>query len=566
MQEPKQASESFATIPQGSIRHINDALANIEANLTITSGQKRALANLLYQSLEEQTDTLTITQIQEYRSRHGEQVTVRTIRNHLKMISDAGLATEITHERDRGGRPVIQYVLKPLHKELVTTIDKELNERISESRRLAKRNRALLTKLRTSDAQFLSTYCSAKPVSETVFTGIFDRVMRFSVKDKVPDNRIAIQIRLSGVRVYLMATTETGPSSQLAVLGDQRCIRAVLTETAAIIEQKLNNPFGSSETSSRVRSHRKKLHDLIHSNAHQGTLFDEDGRQIADPEKDNLWREINAEAIQNRFFIDVSNIAKRMGYRQPSSAKTRSLVNKMLRRLNETKFTIRIGGEDDASDKILDIMEKLGLANPSGEYRFITELHSQYEEKFGNEERLHESMTDEEAVDPWREDLLEKTRVWQISISDHLYQALKDPTVRAYYHAHEEIMKETSGVGHSIYNWFNSILGRTNLSLYKQKEKTYHKPLNHLHQAIWPTRHFFQFEDRFVTLIRKHSAPGTFDETLTMNRVAMFGFLFTLYYDDVTSQLMLKVSRDPKDKLTGNLSAHNRALAAAMGE
>ena len=298
--------------------------------------------------------------------------------------------------------------------------------------------------------------------------------------------------------------------------------------------------------------------------------------------------------IENSFFIDVVRIAKRMDYASPSSGNTRMFINSAIRRLYETNFRVLMTAESPEAAAMM--RKKYGLDDDTMDFRFITDIKSQFQEGFApegvdaNVEDLptrarhqlknYEDLTDEELaeyVDPFHESELKRVRLWKISIDSHLFNRLKDKEARSIFVAHEEILKERSGLAQTLYNLLNHKIGRTNRKLTGGEEQKISTSFERLHQLLWPGRRFERFEEHFFALLRRHSkTPEALAKAITEaniskrtkefrpQKVVMFGFVFLLSVQK--GEWHITIYRDRNDEINGDNSYHNRMLAKSSSQ
>lgn len=572
-EKTENVAQSVFEVPSAVLRNIEDALQFVRDS-TLIKSERTFLEHLLLFASEISPDAKTVSfpygDFQSYlKTQKAASGRLTILRRADKLVQNEifdQLELDISehNEGNLGGRPRKRFVLKSIHKpNFKTGPQHELELRMQgRSSRRTKSIKAVLNHLKQSDAQFIKEFSQAKPVTESLFTGILDRAMRFSTLEKVEGNRITTAIQVRKARIIVQATTQTGESSEIAALPDQRVIRAVITEIAHVMEMKLNEC-------------------LVATASDQGSLpFDEHPMTFSYDEDGVLSSVPNSQALQNSFYIDVVGLAKRMGYSSPHSGSTRELINRALRRLYETNFRIVISNPE--SKEAQGLMHLFGLSDTSTDFRFITELKSQFDSSFYDDENFRgtdhqrnmelalsgapepSEADDQEAVNPYRQSELKRIRAWRISIDSHLFNRLQDKDVRSLYAAHEEIMREPNGLAHSLYNLMTSILGRTNQALKGQNERVYFQSLSVLHNTLWATRRYDRFEQSIIDLIKRHADPATWDDALKLNSASMFGYVFTLMTHDSSGQLWLRVARDRNDRLNGDFSYHNQRLSAEM--
>lgn len=504
--------------------------------------------------------TFDYLDFQKYLKAHNLPSHRMTIFRKTNFLLKDGLFDCIEMEAIAGGRPPRLYVLKQIHKpEFQTKMESEIQTQMAgRKNERTKTTKALIKHLRKSDAQFLKAFADAKPVTETIFTGICDRAMRFHIREEVEGQRITTSLRVRNTKIIVQATTQTGIASELAALPDQRVIRAVITEVAHIIEEKVQDLLEKAAGN---------IQGWLFQEDSTPMTYDEEGQPILPARDESISESDIIEQVPNNFFIDTASLGKRMAYASPYSTSTRETINAALRRLNETNFRVVI--TNPHTEEARQLMEMFGLEDTSADFRFLTSMKSQFDKSFYDDENFdgtghqhnmeidlaQEYLDEENLADPYRVEELRRVRLWRISLDPHLFSRLLDKETRSLYAAHADIMKESSGLGQTLYNLITQVLGRTRHA----KEKVYMQPLHVLHNTLWPTRKYFRFEEEIIRLMRRHSKHG-WDHTLTINTVSMFGYKFTLMKKKGTKELVLRAERDRNDPLTGDNSYHNQRL------
>lgn len=133
-------------------------------------------------------------------------------------------------------------------------------------------------------------------------------------------------------------------------------------------------------------------------------------------------------------------------------------------------------------------MAKFGLSDHKQNFRFITDLKSQYEQEFVESNSVsgksikdlfdpatEEGISDEDLIDSYNENELKRVRFWQISIDDYLFNRMLDKESRSVFAAHNEIMRESSGLAQTLYNFCNHRIGRTNQRILGQRRAQVYK-------------------------------------------------------------------------------------------
>ena len=488
-----------------------------------------------------------------------------TVLKRLQALTKIGIFTNTEMDPSTsGGRPAKKYRFEYLHDEQFSTLPFKELKKISVGRGISRRTNVsgTIKDLRKSDNLLVKEISAVKPRSETFFTGILDRALRINSREVIEGNQIVRRMKVKKAGLTVIATAH----KELATLGDQRVIRALVTIIAHMITEKIDS----------YHAHREKI--LLRRAAEHGVkIFDQDtGKYLPiNPEDYATDADIlltNEQICPNRFLLETTDLAKLMGYKSPSSGSVRKLINQSLRRLYDTNFRLYVSNPD--SQEAVDVMNLFGLDDTATDFRFIQDLKSQYNLDHAHWPNrstiLPPTQSFEYEADPYSDEQLKRVRLWQISIDSYLYDRLLDKETRPIYVAHREAMVESNGVAQSLYNFFSSIIGRTNRSSMNQRERVYNQPVEVLNDTLWAGRRPARFKHELVSILRDHSKRKgiEFDESLNHNEVPIFGYIFSLYRPKSTkdSRLRIRVQRNPHDPLTGDNSFVNLTLAKSIKE
>lgn len=589
---PSVINESFFEVNPGVIRHQDDAVKNLKLAESIKKSDVDfyrvllALAELYAKSETEMVKIpYSILQI-ELKAQNKPSTRQTILKRSMNFVKHDIFSRSQIERAKGGGRPHNRFSAEPIH--LSEFAEKQKQKRIKsyQGRKITRGNSSttdsakLIKQLEQSNAQYLRAMTNSKPLTDNFWTGILDRSMRFDNWEELEDNVITNTIKIGKARLTIQATTQTGKSSEIAILSDQRIIRAIVTEIVKIIEEKIE-----ARLREKVTEHQD---DMFSNEIYDGktgefiSMVDDN----ADDSEDELPH------IENSFFIDVVRIARRMDYASPSSGNTRMFINSAIRRLYETNFRVLMTAE--SPDAAAAMRKKYGLEDNTMDFRFITDIKSQFQEGFapdGVESNVHsapstaqqhlssyENMSDEDLaayVDPFHEAELKRVRLWKISIDSHLFNRLQDKEARSIFVAHEEILKERSGLAQTLYNLLNHKIGRSNRKLKGDEEQKISSSFERLHYLLWPGRRFDRFEDHFFALLRRHSKnPEELAKAITEankakrnkpfkpHRIVMFGFVFLLSIHK--AEWHITIYRDRDDEINGDNSYHNRMLAKSQ--
>lgn len=483
--------------------------------------------------------------------------TRQTVLSRANSLTQMGIFASREIFQDGGGRPYKQYTLGNIHhKDFKSNLDLE-SERLMAGRmiNLYSSTRSVIKRLKESGAQFIREVGRGKPRTDSLFCGLLDRAMRFTTNEKIDGNRITTSVNVKSCRLIVQATTLTKKGSEIAALPDQRVMRAVITEVASIIESTIDD-YMLEATQACQESFIFEASEIEYS---------EEGEPVITRQNDEVTDDMAIQRIQNNFFIDVVSLASRMEYANPSSSSTRKVVNASLRRLHETNFQIIVTNPE--SNEAIEVMRIFDLDDSTTEFRFISSLRSQYdpsfyEEHFNNESGTQSDLMDsssladaEQTVEERNERDLSRIRLWKIALDPYLFNKMLDKEMRKLFAAHNEILRESSGLAQTLYNFMTQVIGRS--------DKVFNQSLSILHKTLWGQRQYTQFERDLVRLLKKHANKETWDASLRLNVVTMFGYIFTLRKSG-SDEMILNVRRDPADELNGDNSAYRRRLANEM--
>ena len=396
--------------------------------------------------------------------------------------------------------------------------------------------KALLKALESGNHQYIEELDSSKTVTETWYTGILDRCMRYSIYEKIEDNVIKTRIPFRKAEIFVKTTTQTG-GGEISILSDQRIIRAINSIAAQIIEQRLDD------------QRQRSIFDIIDLDTEIPTqlLIQSKNEQLPSVEVGD-----NPNLIKNMFTIPVSQIATLLDYKDVNSTSVRRVLNRGIKRLNETSFHTLINDPDG------DLEEIFGICHKKQIFRYITGLSANYDEE------MHSTLNDLDVDD------FERVSVWKMSLDEQVSLKLLDPEKRQIFLAHTTIMHEGQGLAQTIYNFFSSVIGRTDQTALGEPEKKYIRKVSVLKNTLFPERRIDKFQDDLVELMKKYlSTDVKWDSSLYSNEVRMLGFIFKLYRQQdpavegkgKKNPLYISVSRDELDLINGNNSFHNKQIS-----
>jgi hypothetical protein len=590
---PSEINESFFEITPSVIRNRDAALDN----LTAVNGIRKAdiefyeiLLSLAVIYVVSTTEPVKIPYsiVQQQLEAKNKPSTRQTILRRSKAFVDEGIFSKSQFERESGGgRPHNRYSTEPIHLSEFAERHKKRATEAVQGRKVTRGRTGhtnaskLIKQLEQSNAQYLKAVTNSHPLTDSWWSGVLDRSMRFDSWEEIEGNVITNSIRIGKARLTVQATTQTGKSSEIAILSDQRIIRAIVTEIVRIIEEKIEKHLEEKLADSQDDLFTNDVWDND-----QGGFVSAPAENDENPETDQL----DLPHIENSFFIDVVRIARKsLGYSSPSSGTIRLQINAAIRRLYETNFRVLLTAENPEAAAAM--RKKYGLDDDTMDFRFITDLKSQFQEGFAPEgvdaqvEDLpsraqyqlsnYEDLSDEELekfIDPFHEAELKRVRLWKISIDSHLFNRLKDKEARSIFIAHEEILRERSGLAQTLYNLLSHKIGRTNQQLTGGQEQKISTSFERLHNLLWPGRRFARFEEHFFALLRRHSkSPQALAKAITEanvakrkkpfspQKIAMFGFIFLLSIHK--GDWYITIYRDRDDDINGDNSYHNRMLA-----
>jgi len=173
-------------------------------------------------------------------------------------------------------------------------------------------------------------------------------------------------------------------------------------------------------------------------------------------------------------------------YKDINSTSVRRVLNRGIKRLNETAFHTLINDPEGDLEEIFGILHKKQI------FRYITGLSANYDEE------LHSTLNDLD------EDDFERVSIWKMSLDEQVFQKLLDPEKRQVFLAHTTIMHEGQGLAQTIYNFFSSVIGRTDQTVLGEPEKKYTRKVSVLKNTLFPERRIDKFQDDLVELMKKY--------------------------------------------------------------
>ncbi|WP_166255928.1 hypothetical protein [Marinobacter salicampi] len=561
---------SSFVVPKQLRDNVELVLEYLERDTHLSSADRNFIRCLIETSYKHKADdltsdvTFTYVDLQSKLKDSKLGSTRPTIMERAKTLVDYGILKSRSIYNEGGGRPVQFFYLSDIHRAdfrstLQEAADQTMGGRVPNGTTF----RAALKRLANNNSAplFLKGDNPVTARTDTLFCGLLDKSMRISQGEHINGNRITSSTTIKKCKVVVQSTTLTKEGSELVCLADQRVMRALTSECIALIERQIQKLIEDQAGSQLALTYETQdlLIDVDAAGNHSVT------EQVKD-KKIDIDRVYSM--IPNEFFIDVTALAKLMGYKTPSAGSVREPINKALRRLSDTNFTIHITHPE--SEEAEQLRNLFGLDDTTSEFRFITSLKSQYESGFyrdatGEQYDFDKELTltgdvaseqdAERLVSHYQDQDMKRVRFWKISLDPHLFKILLDEDARRYYTftAHEEIMRESSGLAQMLYNYITGILGRKMGP--NGKPRVFKQPVSYLHQQLAGYRPDWQFREDLVRLLKRHTKPGKWDESLKLNVVRMFGYVFTLtrevrsIKDKPTDVYYLSVQLDANDPI-----------------
>lgn len=353
---------------------------------------------------------------------------------------------------------------------------------------------------------------------EQIFNGILDAAMRLSNKDERKE--IVVKTILAGYPLTIAATCNSNAESDVAVLTDQRAMRAIISFC------------------------RKKINSHVADGTKQyGQNFDKN-------------------TVPNLFTIDIHDLCFLMGMGF-ANANLDIIVN-MMQRLADTKFKVD-ATENPWFREQFSIYPDQTISQQSDtfEFRFFTNFSIAHENHI--------------LPDLFKEQLSDlRPRFYTFSLEMRLFISLLHSSTNLFL-SHEGLASERSGIIHRFYNWARAFIsGRSK----KGVEKKWYSMVE-IHEYLTPAARYDNFRIYFLRALKKFEVDGDspvdFDENQQdyvdehtedngkkkRNQIAPFKVLvygYYVYYDRIDGVESFRFERDPGDQIVGDNSRHNKML------
>lgn len=624
--------ESQASLDQ-SIASIEKSALKVHLKKTLKPILKRASA--LFNQLPENEQALTgyidmtLNEISQYFGalgiRGGDP---RMLRRKFNDLREAGHLVvkkqlNVIDGVSIGGNTAFLYVLEPslANPEFTSPESRFVENRSSGAtgrRRISDKKLAQILKERDSESYALKYDDSQASKTEAIYCGLTDTVQRTDSRYHKDVKHQRGERKIENVRILITSQTSAHPDAELMAWNDQRVVRAFITHLTYAIDEVVDDLVAD------ILGHPRNPRFI--ESAQQDSLFDDDNVEDAEYEEvltaarqevsEMKPNEINgsyisvsaqkrkaAEAkarkmVRNDFILDVGDIALRLGAKpeERHSGGLKRMINWAFRRIHDTTFHISLEGKNSERWRVA---RKLGLMRPDENGRMndwsvkevglIAGMKSQYEEGFDSP--FEKGNGDEwvDASNPYRDEVLERTRIWRIQVDLEMFDSLLDPEQRILHRSHSKIMADPSPLSQALYNFFSGIIGKTNRMAIlegrgenatpKHKEDSYYfQPLEHLRQRVCPTRDMNELLKGLTKIMKKSDnrpEGSEWDESLEKNSAKLWGHDFILFDRNapentgkkrVPHDFWLYVKRDTDDPEIGNNSKFNLGLAKKFTE
>jgi hypothetical protein len=367
---------------------------------------------------------------------------------------------------------------------------KSVEARIFSKSKRSKNNLSRSDKIRESNTQYLQSLENATPRAENFFFGFLDRCMPQSPWDHVENNFMRTALSFKSENIVIETSTQTN-GDRLMCWNDKPVMRAILSQIIGLIEDRL---------------------------AENGASY---------------------LALENKFPIDLVEIAKLMKQESPHNTKVQRRIYESVRAMASTRFDVKV---DDAQHS--EFMEFFNLNEENMTlketmFRFISEIHV---------------MDDMESR--------EVPRHLVLNLGSHLwYRIQNNPKTKAIFRSHRIMLtKHVSGIMQVVYDYLRPIVFRTPAG---KPDRTINRPLQHFARSLVPSMEYHLFKARFLKGLMEcdklrvvESWDESSDEPLEVKFSGYFITLFKLIDTDedikTSDNLIIQVVRDPYDHIIGD--------------
>lgn len=355
---------------------------------------------------------------------------------------------------------------------------------------------------------------------EQIFNGILDAAMRLSHKDDRKE--IIVNTTLAGYPISITANCTSSKNSDVAVLTDQRAMRAIISYCRKVIHSRLAG--GAKE---------------------KGKDFDRF-------------------TIPNLFTIDINDLCFLMG--MTSGSNNLDIIVGMMQRLADTGFKVDATENPWFRDNF-SIYPDGTVMPPSDtfDFRFLTNFSIAHENKVVGDLFGKEELTELRPI------------FYTFSLEYRLFTSLLHGASNLFL-SHDKLSSERSGIIQRFYNWARAFIsGREKKGA---EEKWY--SMVEMHEYLTPAARYDNFRTYFLRALKKfdveNDLSGSEDDSLVdetsdssddsspkkqRNQIPPFKALVYGYYvsyDRIDGKESFRFERDRGDPIVGDQSRHNQML------
>lgn len=475
---------------------------------------------------ENDTYIVSRKKYQDYAISAGGKASDPLVSKRLKSLVDLEVAQLNSHFQGGRGRGRINHYLL---KDMTVLIGKPgpYGEQPADSSRRGRRSQAVVLRqkeLFKADRNLVYLQ-GVKSISvffhEQIFNGILDAAMRLSHKDDRKE--IVVRTTLAGYPITITANCTSSKNSDVAVLTDQRAMRAIISYCRKEILSRVTNGI--------------KL---------KGEDFDR-------------------QTIPNLFTIDINDLCFLMG--MTNGSLNLDIIVGMMQRLADTGFKV------DATENPW-FVENFSIypdgsvmpASDTFDFRFLTNFSIAHENKVVGDLFGKEELTELRPI------------FYTFSLEYRLFSSLLHSTTNLFL-SHDKLSSERSGIIQRFYNWARAFIsGRDK----KGAESKWYS-MSEMHEHLTPAARYDNFRTYFLRALKKfdveNNSVGSDDDSQLddatdssdegsgtkkkRNQIPPFRALVYGYYvsydrrDGVES---FRFERDRSDPIVGDNSRHNQML------
>ncbi|MFA7555283.1 MAG: hypothetical protein WCY88_13610 [Spongiibacteraceae bacterium] len=340
-------------------------------------------------------------------------------------------------------------------------------------------------------------------IHEKIFNGVLDSAVRLSYRDS-RTKLIECTYLYQGSPLYITTSCSSEEDSEIMASPDQRVMRA------------LNSLCRRS-----LQRHLQKARETL-------------GYDVVDEWDDTAVMR----SIPNLFSVDVNDLCRLMRF--PENSDGEQAVVAMLRRLNDTKFSV-----DCRYNPAFKEMFSVSGMGDIIEFRYMQNLEIT---RMPKEVRSQNGVT-----------LTLVPRFYTFSLEPRIFTSLVFNVMGRYtslFISHPELAYERSGMVQRFYNWARSYVGsreKTNLYLVEYD-------LQDMHERLSPATRADNFKHNYLNMIERFVLDKPLSETNPKVTALIHGYFLHIDNSDPKKGPMTRIERDRNDPIVGDDGPHHRKL------